>query len=320
MAVPARVPASSEQRRRFRAHPALAVALAYLAAGALWIVGSEWLLRLLVPDDRTQLGQLLKGVGFVAVTSLALYLVLSRMMGELQEGARAQESLASRLRLRSAQQRRLSQRLMQAEEDTRRAVAKDLHDGPLQALTLSFMRLDAATRSGAADTVDAEQVISAMSAIRDASDEIRAVVRALHPPLLAELGLAPAIERHCHETSTRTGRDIRFARDIDATVSAGHDVAIAAFRITQEAVANAVKHTTADPIVVTLVMKPERIDVDIVDGGPGFNPEVAIGAGLGLLSMRERAESVGGELAVTSNASGGTHVSARIPIEEAVAV
>ena len=315
MAVPARLPAPTP-RRALRVPPALAVALVYLASGAAWIFGSEWLLELLVPAEHAHTVQVFKGVGFVVVTSIALYVMLNRMMGQLQEGTRAQASLATRLRERSAQQQRLSQRLMLAEEETRRAVAKDLHDGPLQALTLSFMRLDAATRSGTVESVDAEQVMTAMAAIKEASEEIRGVVRALHPPLLAELGLAAAIERHCRETSTRAGRDIRFTRDGDAEFTVDEDIAIATFRITQEAVANAVKHTTTDPILVTLTMRRSNVAVDIIDQGPGFNPEAAIGAGLGLLSMRERAESVAGSLTLRSTARGGTHVSVSIPIED----
>ncbi len=317
IAAPARLQVQAGRRFRIGVHPALVVALVYLGSGAAWIVASEWPLDLLVPAEHAQTAQLLQGAGFVVVTSIALYVMLSRMATRLQEGARAQASMAARLRERSIQQQQLSRRLMQAEEDTRRAVAKDLHDGPLQALTLSFMRLDAATRGGAVEPVDSGQVLAAMAAIKEASEEIRGVVRSLHPPLLAELGLAAAIERHARETSTRTGRDIRFTRDGDAGFSIDQDVAIAAFRIAQEAVANAVKHTVTGPILVTLRLRQASIDVDIVDQGPGFIPEAAIGAGLGLLSMRERAESVGGALSLRSTAAGGTHVSVRIPLEGA---
>ena len=273
---------------------------------------SEWVLGRLVVDDRATLVQMLKGMGFVAVTGVALYLVLGRMMRSLQEGAQAQASLAARLREQSAQRRLLAHRLMQAEEDTRRAVAKDLHDGALQSLTLSFMRLDAATR-GAGEPVDADEVANAMAAIREASEEIRSVVRALHPPLLAELGLASAVERHCVEMSRRTGREIEFAREARVEAPIDPDAAIAAFRITQEAIANALKHTTSGPIVVRLSLSASAVDVNVLDDGPGFNAESKIGAGLGLLSMRERAQSVGGGLTIRSTPSGGTHVHVRIP-------
>lgn len=292
--------------------PALVVAAAYVAAGAVWIVASEWVLGRVVVDDRATLVQIAKGLGFVAITGFALYLVLGRMMRTLQDGARAQAQMASRLREQSGQRRLLAHRLMRAEEDTRRAVAKDLHDGPLQSLTLSFMRLDAATKGGG-EPVDPDEVANAMDAIREASEEIRSVVRALHPPLLAELGLASAVERHCLEMSRRTGREIEFAREVRDETPIDPDTAIATFRITQEAIANALKHTTSGPIVVRLSMSSSAVDVNVMDDGPGFNAESKIGAGLGLLSMRERAQSVGGALTIRSTPSGGTHVHVRIP-------
>jgi len=292
--------------------PALVVTGAYLGTGALWIVLSEWFLSVAVTNEQASTVQMLKGLGFVAATAIALYFVLGKMMRRLQAGVLAQAQMAAQLRDQSEQQRLLAHRLMQAEEETRRAIAKDLHDGPLQSLTLSFMSLDAASRGDA--PIDRDQVTNAMAAIREASDEIRAVVRALHPPLLAELGLAAAVERHCYELSKRTEREIRFDRPSDGGGRAVHqDVGIAAFRIAQEAVANAVKHTSVDPILVRLSLDDDAVEVDVTDQGPGFNADDRVGVGLGLLSMRERAESVGGTLVVRSTPTGGTQVHVRIP-------
>lgn len=304
-------------RRRLYVTPAVAVAGAYLLTGAAWILTSDWILGRFIAEDRATELQLIKGLGFVLVTSIALYLVLGKMMRDLQNGARTQASLASRLREQSRQQRLLSQRLLLAEEDTRRAVAKDLHDGPLQSLTLSFMRLDAATRPSTADeppVVDAEQVAAAMAAIREASEEIRAVVRQLHPPLLAEMGLAAALERHCHERSSRTGRTVEMQLEADPEVRVEPDIGIAVFRVTQEAVANALKHTLADPITVRLAVTRAAVKAEIVDRGPGFNPDEQVGMGLGLLSMRERTDAVGGSLTIRSTANGGTHVAVSVPL------
>lgn len=313
--MPTRAPVPALATRSAFVGPALVVTGAYLAAGVGWIVGSEWVLSAVVGEEQATSVQVLKGIGFVLVTSAALYVVLGRMMSNLEEAARTQAVQAERLREYAAQQRLLAQRLMRAEEDTRRAVAKDLHDGALQSLTLSFMRLDAASRSPVGRPIDPEQVASAMTAIREASEEIRAVVRALHPPLLAELGLSAAVERHCHEMSSRTGRDVEFSVDGDRNASMEPDVAIAAFRITQEAISNALKHTTGDPVTVRLRVSTSHIEAEVVDQGPGFNPAIQSASGLGLVSMRERAESVGGALTVTSTSAGGTHVRLAVPGE-----
>ena len=134
MAVPARLPAPTP-RRVLRVPPALAVALVYLASGAAWIFGSEWLLELLVPAEHAHTVQVFKGVGFVVVTSIALYVMLNRMMGQLQEGTRAQASLATRPRERAAQQRDIGRQAHSA--DTRRRRTIQMNTGaPTKAVTM----------------------------------------------------------------------------------------------------------------------------------------------------------------------------------------
>ncbi len=304
----------TEPARMGRLRPAAFVAGVYALAGSAWIVGSDWLLGLVIPDGQAMLAQTLKGLGFVAVTGAALYLMLSRLLDDAQDAARSQDALAAEVRSRARQQRRLAHRLMHAEEETRRAVAKDLHDGPLQALTLTFMQLDAAARSAAEGAaVEPERVSAAMEAIRDASDDIRAVVRALHPPLLAELGLAAAVERQCREAAQRTGREVVYAgQQTLAPLDAERSIAV--FRILQEALANALKHTQDGHIRVDLHEQGDHLQLRVTDSGPGFHPEDAAGAGLGLVSMRERAESVGAAFSVESRPRGGTSVDVRIPL------
>lgn len=306
---------SSERRDASRLAPAAVVAGAYALAGTAWILLSEWLLNTVTPEDQAVLAQVIKGVGFVVVTGLALYVVLGRLVGELQRSERAQATLAAEVRIRAREQRRLAHRLMQAEEETRRAVAKDLHDGPLQTLTLTFMQLDAAGRMVEdGQPVDAESITRAMDAIREASDEIRGVVRALHPPLLAELGLAPAVERHCRESALRAGRDVRFQSN-GAVPTLRSQSSIAVFRILQEALANALKHTEQGHITVELHVDDGAVRLSVTDLGPGFTPEAKVGAGLGLLSMRERAESVGAEYELRTSPRTGTSVTVRVPAD-----
>ncbi|MCK9485819.1 MAG: sensor histidine kinase [Dehalococcoidia bacterium] len=293
---------------RLGAAPALSVG--YLLAGVAWVLASEWLVHALVPEERAGLARIVAGLGLVALSGVTLYLVLERLGGQ----ADAAPASVRGLRRHEARQRRLAHRLMEAEEDTRRSVAKDLHDGPLQALTLTFMQLDAAARGAeAGGPVDAHRVTDAMNAIRDAADDIRAVVRALHPPLLAELGLAAAVERHCRETAIRAGRDVLF-EGASSLPPADTQSSIAVFRILQEALANALKHTSDGPIEVDLQVQDGRVHLSVRDHGPGFEPGASLSEGLGLLSMRERAESVGGAFVLQSGADRGTAVSVHVPL------
>jgi signal transduction histidine kinase len=286
--------------------------------GAFWVILSEWMLVTVLDIGETTVGHLVRGLGLVAITAVLLLLLVHRMDAALRLGDEPPASVRDG-RAGARDQRRLSHRLMQAEEETRRAVAKDLHDGALQSLTLSFMQLDAAVRASEDGVnVDPDQVSGAMTAIKDAADEIRAVVRALQPPLLAELGLGPAVERYCRELTSRAHREIVVQRD-PALPETPPEASIAIFRIAQEALANALKHTQDGPIVVGLGFEDGGVALDVTDSGPGFDPERTSGGGLGLLSMRERAESIGAQFALTSDA-GGTRVSVRVPVSDLVPV
>lgn len=299
---------------------AAAVALAYAGGGIAWLLAGEWVIRLLIPEGNEPLVQLLRGVGFVAVTGLALYLVLGFALGRFAPVRPAAGGSLAAPRDRQSEvseQRRLAHRLMQAEEDTRRSVAKDLHDGPLQALTLTFMQLDATARAAEqGETITPQRVTDSMNAIREAAEDIRAVVRALHPPLLAELGLAAAVERHCRESAMRAGRDVLFQGASMLPVLDSQS-SIAVFRILQESLANALKHTREGAIRVSLLAEDGGVLLRVQDDGPGFVPAAAVGAGLGLLSMRERAESVGATFLLDSSPARGTTVQMHIPVPRA---
>lgn len=308
----------AHRRARRLTGPIVAVIVAYVLVGAAWMLLSEWALDALLPERQAVWNAILHGLGFVTVSGVALYLILGRMVDALQHSMRERLSLATEVRSRATTQRLLAHQLMRAEEETRRAVAKDLHDGPLQMLTLSFMQLDAAIREHEDGTeFDRERIGGAMDAIRNASAEIRAAVRELHPPLLAELGLAAAIERHCREVAARTEREVRFYADeeLPAPLPAP---SIALFRIAQEALANAAKHTRDAPIQVSLTCDHHELHLEVEDEGPGVDLRDALGAGLGLVSMRERAASVGGRLELRSSPSSGTSVRIRLPLDGAV--
>lgn len=294
---------------------ALGSTVAYIALGLLWLTAGNRVIESLVPEERHTLVHSLSHALFVLFSAVVLFLLLRTLLGALRGGVETQAALSEELRLRMLDQQQLARRLLVAEEETRRGVAKDLHDGPLQALTLSFMQLDASHRATADGRAAADDSLrEVMATIREASEEIRGVVRALHPPLLAELGLSAAVQRYCAEVALRSRREVRFEGP-PSLPPLSDALSIALFRITQEAVANAVKHTPAGTIAVRLDQLEADVQVCVEDEGPGFDPSrppavTGPGRGLGLLSMRERAESVGARLSVKSD-SGGTLVCVR---------
>ncbi len=138
----------------------------------------------------------------------------------------------------------------------------------------------------------------------------------LRPSVLDDLGLAPALYWYARRQSERASCRIDVRADLPALPK---DVETAAFRITQEAVNNAVRHARPTAIDITAQLREDRLDLRIRDDGTGFQPEdpTAEHGGMGLLGMRERAALLGGALQVESRPGGGTLITATIPIDGA---
>jgi signal transduction histidine kinase len=195
------------------------------------------------------------------------------------------------------------------QEAERRAIARDLHDGVGQSLTALRLQLqvlracggDEATRSG---------FEAAMRQVDAALDEIRHAVRSLAPPVLAEGGLAVAVRHLGEDLADRAGIAIAFDVEPLGRLPAGVEAAV--YRISQEALTNVVRHASARHVQVTLWTAAGSIELTIADDGKGL-PDTLDG-GSGLSGMRERAELLGGHCRTARSATGGTVVSARIPL------
>jgi signal transduction histidine kinase len=147
------------------------------------------------------------------------------------------------------------------------------------------------------------------------SKDIQAISHRLHSSKLDFLGLVSASESLCRElAASRPGLRVDFDAD-DVPREVPPDVALAVFRVLQEAVNNAAKHAEARRLQVTLEGVADWIHLEVVDDGIGFDPEAAMnGAGMGLVSMRERLTLVAGELFVESRPGAGSTIRARAPI------
>ena len=214
---------------------------------------------------------------------------------------------------------RLARRLVLSEEE-RRLLIYDLHDGPVQQLTAAQMHLEcyrARTRRNEDPKLSAS-LDSAADYLAMAVREMRRIMCSLRPAALDDLGLAGALRQHLALEAKRAGREISFATNLgDIRLEAGPETAV--FHIAQEAVANALKHSGCGSIDVHLKKVHSTLVLEVKDSGVGFDESrlsasPPIGRGLGLLSMRERAELLGGQLRVVTAPGMGTTVMAKVPL------
>ena len=200
-------------------------------------------------------------------------------------------------------------RLVGAREEERRRLRRDLHDGLGPALAGVALEVEAARNLVHVDAAAAVAKMSDLAAqIQTAIAEIRRLVYGLRPPALDELGLDQAIREHV----TRFGSLALSVETCGRLTALPAAVEVAAYRIVLEAVTNAVRHAAATRCSVRL-SRDQDLDIEVVDDGRGLPERVQ--AGVGLASMRERADELGGRCTVERMPSGGTRVQAWLPLE-----
>jgi PAS domain S-box-containing protein len=216
----------------------------------------------------------------------------------------------------------LSHRLISVQEDERRRLSTELHDRTspnLAALDINLRSLTKKLRSKVTpDTAALLEDASALLAVT--AEDVRAICAELRPPVLDYAGLVPALESYALQYSTRIGIAVtvtcqslasRLDRELEATL----------YRIVQEALTNCAKHAQARQVHIGLELSDHCVDLAIVDDGIGFATDgvgqTANSSGLGLLSMRERAQFGGGSLQIQSSPGQGTRLSVRMPLHYA---
>jgi PAS domain S-box-containing protein len=210
----------------------------------------------------------------------------------------------------------LSRRLIEAQEAERARIARELHDDVAQRLALTLIALDQRGPRSHGDVLDPAD-IELRRQIEDISMRVHDLSHELHSATLYHLGMSTAMRRLCEELSDRHKVDIEFSvNDIPAVIQP--DVSLCLFRVLQEALHNAVKHSTVRHFGVELFGQSDSITLTVRDAGVGFDPSKALtGRGLGLISMQERLKLVNGQLSIDSQHEKGTAVCARVPIAAA---
>ena len=227
------------------------------------------------------------------------------------EVARLHHAFGRMLERLEAERRRASSAALEAQEEERARVARDLHDEVNQSLTGLLLRLEA-TREKAPPELAAELAETRKLANR-AMQELLTLARQLRPTALDDLGLKAALSSHVTDLGRRSGIEASFEAEGDIG-SVPQDVQVVAYRVAQEALSNAIQHSGARHLQVRLARENGTFSLDVGDDGHGFAFDDSSG-GLGLPGMRERALLVNGDLQVTSRVDSGTSVRLRVPID-----
>jgi PAS domain S-box-containing protein len=209
----------------------------------------------------------------------------------------------------------VNRRLIEAQETERARISRELHDDIGQRLMVLGMALDQVKKLQPAP---AGEALDRLSALQKQTSEIMVAVQALshelHSPRLLHLGVVAAMRGFCAEFSEQKNLDITFGhRSVPASVPP--DVALCLFRVLQEALRNAMRHSQVRQVDVHLRGTGDALHLTVHDQGVGFDVQAAgRGRGLGLTSMKERLTLVGGELFVKSQPAQGTTLRARVPV------
>lgn len=209
---------------------------------------------------------------------------------------------------------RLSARLVDAQEQERRALARELHDEVGQALTAIKMDIGIALRAD-----DQGRIRTALEEARDISEttlrSVRDMSQLLHPSVLDDFGLPATLTTYLRNFSHRTGIRAQLAETMKARLAPEIEVCI--YRIVQEALSNVARHSGATACTVSLNSGGGALRLVVEDNGRGVGPaanRLTSGIGLGLIGMRERAQALGGTFSIRDRDGGGSIVATTLPL------
>ena len=254
------------------------------------------------------------GVAVFATLGIALLSAwhVSRLERHLREDQEKDARTALELQ-------RLSAKLVSAQEEERRTIARELHDEIGQVLAVIKMDLSHAARLVASGEASSEVLDDARSITDRALHAVRDISHFLHPPLLDDLGLSAAVDWYVQNINKRNELRVHLkTENMSARLPA--DIEVAVYRIVQEGLNNVLRHAHAKRCDVELVRQRHAVTVTIRDDGVGFDPKgpraVETGSGLGLIGIRERVAQLGGQLRLDSGPGRGTLLSAQFTVPD----
>ena len=247
-----------------------------------------------------------------------------QLLGEVFANAVARKRAGDTLRERErslleskSRLRTLTAKLLTAQEEERRRVAREMHDDWSQRLALLSISI-AQVEARLGDSAEVRPLVAEIQRnVVELANDVHDLSRQLHPSILDDLGLVEALRAECALVSRREGLLVYY-EPTRAQMSLPFDKALCLYRVAQEALRNVVKHAAASHVRLVLVAEEDTVLLRVSDDGVGFDGRLQRHApGLGLSSMTERVRIVNGRLTVESSPGRGATIEARVPMGEA---
>lgn len=242
-----------------------------------------------------------------------LNVVLEYLSGDLNQVTRLLESAKNR--------QMLGLKIILAQEEERKRIAREIHDGLAQNLANIVLRTEIAERMMVKQAYNAvrEELIDLKGQVRGGIEEVRKIIFNLRPMALDDLGLVPTLRKFVQDYEEK--HKIRTQFDMigkEARLPSGMEVAV--FRLVQESFSNVLKHAQASHVALEITFQQQMVKITITDNGVGFaadniDRKITKGSHYGLIGMRERVELLEGRLDIQSSVGAGTKISMVIPIQ-----
>ncbi len=204
----------------------------------------------------------------------------------------------------------LSGRLLRMQDEERRRIARELHDSMGQELSVMKMLLESAVQRGISDPENERGVVQSMQMAENVLKQVRSLSYLLHPPLLDEMGLVPALNWYVEGVSQRSGLQVSLIIEPREFGRLAPELETAVFRIVQESLTNVYKHAQSPTATVRLEQSESQVRVQVEDAGKGIPGDklekLSTNVGVGIGGMRERVRQFGGDVQICSTDSGTT--------------
>jgi signal transduction histidine kinase len=254
-------------------------------------------------------------VALAIIAGLLISLVCGWYILRLERQGRERYQVLARSRL---ELEGLSARLVDAQEQERRSISRELHDEVGQTLGALLVEVGQLGKVvPPEDRVAQAQITHIKSVAENAVKSVRDIALLLRPPMLDDLGLVPALEWQAREVSRRSDMEVDVQSE-QVSEALPDEIKVCVYRLVQEALNNAASHASAKSAKVTVIQDQEKINVEIADDGSGF--DAVRSRGMGILGMEERVKRLGGMLTIDSRPGRGTTLCAELPLHPQPAV